>query len=265
MTEVRVDQVESGEDRPAEAGPPGEPRERGVLVRVLPVVALVVLALTLYFRIAGPSNIYDKDQSKTIAYTVDMVRNGRWALPYDMIMQPATKPPLYNWISTAISGPLGLWSEWALKLPAMLAGAAIAGMLVFMGGRLLRCTAALGVSSDEPRVIGIGWLAAILWLASWSASELIYLARPDMLLAAPLTGAWACGTVALERDDVAAAPTCADRLLAVRDRRDPHERAARAAGAGVRRHRVEADLRQMADARRASAGRGGCRCASASC
>src|SRR5688572_29194967 len=80
MTEVQVDHVARDEDRPSEAGPPAEVRAgRGVLVRVLPVVALVVLALTLYFRIAGPSNIYDKDQSKTIAYTVDMVRNGRWA------------------------------------------------------------------------------------------------------------------------------------------------------------------------------------------
>ena len=180
-----------------------EPRasQRGVLTWVLPIVALVVLAMTLCFRIAGPSNIYDKDQSKTIAYTADMVRNGRWALPYVMIMQPATKPPLYNWISAAISGPFNLWTEWALKLPAMMAGVAIVLLVAFMGERMLRRAAGLNLPVNEPRGIGIGWLAAIIWLASWTASELIYLARPDMLLAALLIGAWTCGTLALETDD----------------------------------------------------------------
>jgi 4-amino-4-deoxy-L-arabinose transferase-like glycosyltransferase len=202
MTEVRVDRLDRERTGPTEAGLPADARAgRGLLAWALPVITLITLGLTLYFRIAGPSNIYDKDQSKTIAYTADIVRNGRWALPYDMIMQPATKPPLYNWISAVISGPLDLWTELALKLPAMLAGIAIVGLIVLIGERMLQRAGAMNEPPDPSRAAGLGWLAAIIWLASWSASELIYLARPDMLLTALLIGAWVCGTVALETDD----------------------------------------------------------------
>ena len=39
--------------------------------------AATVMVLTS--RIAGPSDLYDQDQPKTIAYTVDIVRHARWA------------------------------------------------------------------------------------------------------------------------------------------------------------------------------------------
>ena len=65
------------------------------------LTALVMLVI-FGCRWFGPSDLYDNDQPKTVAYTVDMVRHGRWLLPVDMLGRPATKPPMYNWISVPV-------------------------------------------------------------------------------------------------------------------------------------------------------------------
>src|SRR6188472_4207995 len=53
----------------------------------------------LWSRMIQPGDLHDDDQSKTMAYTVDMIRNRQFALPHDMYRQPATKPPMYNWLT----------------------------------------------------------------------------------------------------------------------------------------------------------------------
>jgi 4-amino-4-deoxy-L-arabinose transferase-like glycosyltransferase len=144
-------------------------------------------------RVTGPGDLYEKDQPKTLAYTMDMVRNGRWALPRDVLGQPATKPPMYNWLSAIVVHGLGVYDEWALKWPSLLATAGVAGLCAVMVIALLKsdATGAAGYGAAA------GWLAAAIWVLNGPVLRLMYLARPDMLQALFLTAAWMLGTAAL--------------------------------------------------------------------
>ncbi|HEX8324681.1 MAG TPA: hypothetical protein VF595_12305 [Tepidisphaeraceae bacterium] len=158
---------------------------------------LAVVAIVLGVRWFGPHDLYEKDQPKTMAYTADVVLNHRFALPRDVIYQPATKPPMYNWIGAAVVQTTGVWSEWTLKCPSVL-GVLATGAIVFAMAR--RATQ----SVDTAAVI-VGLLAVGVWFTfgsnvrHGSVLRLSYLARPDMLLCAFVTGAWACFTIAIER------------------------------------------------------------------
>ena len=77
----------------------------------------LVMLVIFGCRWFGPSDLYDNDQPKTVAYTVDMVEHGRWLLPVDMLGRPATKPPMYNWIGAPFVAA-GWHDEFALKLPS---------------------------------------------------------------------------------------------------------------------------------------------------
>ncbi|MHB1157492.1 MAG: ArnT family glycosyltransferase [Phycisphaerales bacterium] len=141
-------------------------------------------------RVVAPSDLYDNDQPKTVAYTVDMVRHGggHWALPVDMLGRPATKPPMFNWISAPFVTMFGA-NEVTLKLPAILAGGCCV-LLIVWAGRGIQGSG-FGVQ--------MGVVAACLFLASTIGMKLIYLARPDGVLAAFMIGAWWFGTVGLKK------------------------------------------------------------------
>ena len=172
--------------------------------RSWPLVALFVLtvAIILGARIFGASDLYDKDQSKTIGYTADVVLNGRWLLPRDTLNQGATKPPLYNWIGAIAVMGTRRWDEWVFKLPSILAGIATLAMIVAMGRRAAREMPFVqmqeSVTAGQARALEAGLLAGMIWLTSYPAMRQIYLARPDMLLCAFLFGAWLTGTLALD-------------------------------------------------------------------
>jgi 4-amino-4-deoxy-L-arabinose transferase-like glycosyltransferase len=153
------------------------------------VYLLLALGVGLFGRVAGPSDLYDNDQPKTVAYTVDMVEHGRWLLPRDMLGNPATKPPLFNWAGAPLLAAVGP-SEFVLKLPSVIGGLIVVGLTIGMGRRLM------GGSGSVP-ALEVGVVAGLLWLASSAGMKHIYLARPDMVLAAALTGAWACATLCL--------------------------------------------------------------------
>jgi 4-amino-4-deoxy-L-arabinose transferase-like glycosyltransferase len=160
-----------------------------VATRFFPIAAMLILAIfaaLLLSRWARPSDLYEKDQPHTLAYTADMVLHGRLALPRDELFQPATKPPLVNWLSAAGVALTGNWSEPVLKWP--IAASAVATMaLTFWATRRLtgnELTAAL---------------AAGAWLCCPVGLRLTWLMRPDMLQAALLTGAWWAATLALQR------------------------------------------------------------------
>ena len=92
--------------------------------RIVPfILLLLTLAIVLGARIAGPSDLHDKSQPKTVAYTADMALHGRFILPRDMVGGPARKPPMYNWIGVPFVALFG-FSEPMLKMPAILGGIA---------------------------------------------------------------------------------------------------------------------------------------------
>src|SRR5437868_3423204 len=153
---------------------------RSVPLRLGRSHAATVMVLTS--RIAGPSDLYDQDQPKTIAYTVDIVRHARWALPKDMLGRWATKPPMYNWIGAPFIS-LGWTTELALKMPTVLATLTILGLIAFLPTPL-----PLGEGQGEglpntarAEKASLGQLAGILWLANYAGVKLAYLARPDTL------------------------------------------------------------------------------------
>ncbi len=170
------------------------------------LTALLAVALTL--RLSGPSDLYDNDQSKTIAYSADIVHHDRWLLPRENMRRsaaqphdaiPATKPPMYNWIGALAIKVTGRWDEWVLKLPSLLGAAFALGAILIAGPWLMRrADDSQRPPPDKTQPIGFGAVCALIWLACYATAKLIYTARPDMLLTAFMTGGWAAATVLLK-------------------------------------------------------------------
>ena len=152
--------------------PPARPAQFAVLLAI--IGWLVITAC----RIAGPSDLYDKEQPRTASYTADILLHHNWMLPDDTFGIPATKPPLYNWIDVPFVALFG-YQEWALKVPSLLASAAVLLCIFLAAGQIP------GKSRHT-----LGALAGIMWLASFMTAKLMYVARPDMLVTALLVGCW---------------------------------------------------------------------------
>lgn len=169
------------------------------------LTALVMLVI-FGCRWFGPSDLYDNDQPKTVAYTVDMVRNGRWLLPVDMLDRPATKPPMYNWIGAPVVAA-GWHNEFALKLPSTLA----ALFTIILTGFVAHRAAERMKQDGNPfypggtgplniRPASVVAIACIGLMTSVSFVKLSYTARPDMVLVAFLIAGWVAATHLLYRD-----------------------------------------------------------------
>ncbi len=149
--------------------------------------AAVLLAFSA--RLAGPSAMHRFDQPRTVAYTADIARHGRWLLPRDMEGNPSTKPPLVNWAAAPLLR-LGFWHEPAVKFPMLLASL-VTVALCFYAGRFF--TRGLpGVDAQNSVVLGA--VTALAWIGNPANINMIYHARPDPVLVAFLTGAWLSGT-----------------------------------------------------------------------
>ncbi len=147
------------------------------------IAAWELLAITLFTAlwqaIARPMSPHRHDQPKTMAYAVDHLVHGRWALPRDVLGLPATKPPLYDTLaasSIAVFGP----KIWAFALPSILAGVGVAMLL------------ALARFDGLPRLAGP--VAAAAWLGNPLTLKLLAMIRPEMLHAALLTLGWWAAT-----------------------------------------------------------------------
>ena len=170
---------------------------RGVWLLLLPLALALAVALG---RIAGPSDLSQNyDQSKTIAYTADVVLHDRWVLPRDNRGAPTTKPPLVNWLGAAAVHalrPMGLgWREWSLKMPSILAGLLLAGVAVAAGHRLVRGRRGSLPGGSPPAYVGCG--AGLALASSPFFVKHVYFLRPDMLAAALLACGWLAATVLL--------------------------------------------------------------------
>ena len=80
----------------------------------------VLILLTLTVRILAPSDIVSRDQSRTVSYTIDIVRNGNLLLASDADGFLATKPPLVNYFSALLVAPFGP-NEWTFMAPSLIA------------------------------------------------------------------------------------------------------------------------------------------------
>jgi 4-amino-4-deoxy-L-arabinose transferase-like glycosyltransferase len=154
--------------------------------RVLAACSIVALVWVVAARMLGPSDAWHQSQPPTIAYTTDIIFNGNWILPRALAREPATKPPLYNWLAVPMVRLMGLASEPAHKAPS-LAALGLCWLVMVRLGRRLR-------PGDGG---ALGWLAAMCLVANYTFFKLGYLARPDMLLAVWLLLGWCAGTALL--------------------------------------------------------------------
>jgi 4-amino-4-deoxy-L-arabinose transferase-like glycosyltransferase len=129
-----------------------------------------------------------------MAGSADIALNGNWVWPRDMLREPATKPPMYNWLDAIVLKVSPRWDEWTFKLPSIVATIAIAWLIVVMTCRLLR---------DHSQVDAIAFVAAAVWVANVPVMKQMYLSRPDMVMTAFLTGAWVCATRAMSAERIA--------------------------------------------------------------
>lgn len=171
-------------------------RDRRSTIALLIATILIVLGARLF----GPSDLYQNlDQSKTAAFTADIVLNGRWVMPRDSTGALTRKPPLVNWIAAPVVS-LGIWEEWALKLPSILAGLATVGVTILIARRAFVSLDRKGASAIDQRLAQhagpLGIACGAVWLASPSAVKHIYFCRPDMLLIALMTAGWASAWIA---------------------------------------------------------------------
>lgn len=172
------------------AGDPTSPYRVGRPSRALRVAAAGIVVLLLLLRLTQPSDLWDQSQPRTISYTTDIVENGRWILPVEPGVKPATKPPLYNWIAAPFVASAGHACEIAHRAPSVLATLVL---LVAMGRWIPRLLPALPAGS--------GWCAGAIMLATYPVFKLSALARPDMCLVAATGLGWMSGAAC-----VAAAP-----------------------------------------------------------
>jgi 4-amino-4-deoxy-L-arabinose transferase-like glycosyltransferase len=130
---------------------------------------LGVTAMVIAIRATAPSDLATGDQPYQVEYIEDIVARGNWVAQHLRDGTPATKPPLYNWLAAPLIVVTDWSGDFALKLPSVLAGIALA-LLVWDFTRR--------IASERAATI-----AALLLVTTTMSVKLIYFARTDMLLA----------------------------------------------------------------------------------
>src|SRR5947208_7842139 len=155
------------------------------LCQILLACCAVVM---LSSRIIAPSALQRFDQPRTVSYTADIVVNGRWLLPRDMLGHVATKPPLVNWMAAPVVA-LGFWQEWAAKWPMVAATLLTTALTVRIARNLFRKIPETETVANEAAL-----LAGAAWLVNPANMTMIYHCRPDPVLVLFLTAAWTFAT-----------------------------------------------------------------------
>lgn len=147
---------------------------------------LFLIVLTLAIRILSPSDIVSRDQSRTVSYTVDLVRNGNLILQSDADGFLATKPPLINYLSALLVAPFGP-NEWTFMFPSLLAFFAMLALVYLLArdvfAQMPERPGWLGLSAAEWAIL----LSVGFYGLSAMALRLAFVARPDMILVFFLT------------------------------------------------------------------------------
>jgi len=152
-------------------------------------------AVMLSSRVIAPSALQRFDQPRTVSYTADIVVNGRWLLPRDMLGHVATKPPLVNWMAAPVVA-LGFWQEWAAKWPMVAATLLTTALTVRIARNLFRKIPETETVANEAAL-----LAGAAWLVNPANMTMIYHCRPDPVLVLFLTAAWMCTTAVIFEND----------------------------------------------------------------
>jgi 4-amino-4-deoxy-L-arabinose transferase-like glycosyltransferase len=163
-----------------------------ILCQILLVCCAVVM---LSSRLIAPSALQRFDQPRTVSYTADIVANGRWLLPRDMLGHVATKPPLVNWMAAPLVA-LGFWQEWAVKWPMVAGTLLTTALTITIARNLFRKIPETASVADEAALI-----AGAAWLVNPANMTMIYHCRPDPVLVLFLTAAWMFATAIISENE----------------------------------------------------------------
>ena len=146
---------------------------------VVPVVQLCAAALIAFIILAqGISAPFQKDaEPQSAEWIVSIARDGNWLVPRDYYGSIDRKPPLYYWLSAAITDLTGgTVDETRARIVSVLAATLIAV-------EVLAWTASeVGITE--------GWLAFLFLLGIYGFASRATLALTDMLMTALLLSAW---------------------------------------------------------------------------
>lgn len=136
--------------------------------RLVLTVIVALWAVLFVIRFAGPVDLVSRDQGLSCAYILDTAYNGHWVSAVDHHGDPASKPPLHNWLGALAVLGLGP-TRFAVALPSALATLGTALWLVMWGGARFGARA--------------GGIAAFVFLLSHLPIKLLPVVRPDPLFA----------------------------------------------------------------------------------
>jgi 4-amino-4-deoxy-L-arabinose transferase-like glycosyltransferase len=145
--------------------PPASHSRRRLYLAIAVALYLVLTAL----RIVGPYDFDERDQAKQGFYVIEVAERGAFFLPYDhWADEPATKPPLYNWVAGLLALAWGDVNVLVLRLPAVVSGLGVLLLTFLLGERLF-----------DTRT---GFLSSLVLATTLHFSTLAHIARTDMLL-----------------------------------------------------------------------------------
>ena len=135
-----------------------------------PWILLGLLWLAIFtIRLAAPSNLMNGDQESPSAYVLDVVKNGNWLCQHDLDGDITSKPPLWTWLSAALTLAWGRINLFTLYLPGAAAAFGVMALVFIWGRKIFNVRAAL--------------FAAIALVLSSAGSKWMGLARTDGVFA----------------------------------------------------------------------------------
>lgn len=144
--------------------------------RILPLAALLGLALTLYFQGLGELPFYTVGEPREALEIWEEIHTGEWVLPSRNGIDLPSKPPLFHWLGGVTALATGTVNEFAARFPSALL-ATLTVLLVYWFGAKKWGTAA-------------GMFAACMLATNFEWIRAARSARVDMVLTAFLTGAF---------------------------------------------------------------------------
>lgn len=107
------------------------------------LLLLLLLSYPLFFHKLGDRDIWSPDEDEYVQVNREMVRDGHWIFPTANGRPYYIKPPLFNWLGSALSLLNGKVTEYTSRLPSATAAALGLVLIYFLGKRLFGQRAAL--------------------------------------------------------------------------------------------------------------------------